>query len=327
MRPKKFASRILSDWKTIENVLNFNPGNIRQNMHLYKCPLILSFLCLLVREDGVDISSKTMTTGEIYTRMVRALYKKFTIRKGIYFVASHYIEAVAATGKLAFDTLLSGDPLFSGSKVIKMVGKDVFDYGFLIGHEDVRLIRDETVDILVTFAHRSIQEFFGAFFYIWTLNKGESIEHLFCYQGDPICLNNPLFLHFCLWFLKSDQVYFTIENADEIYRNLMDYVKKSIDRPAIARAITELYPALGHEGADKNVEAFTEELLFHAGIMYNDETLQKTEDRKRVSFEERSHEWSMASTSTDIKTSSTGKTHQWFVILNFLPLGRGPEGQ
>ena len=301
---KKFASRILHDVKTAEKVLNFNPGNIRQNIPLYKCPLILSFLCFLVREGGVDILSTAMTIGEIYTRMVRALYKKFTIRKGINFVASLFIEAVANTGKLAFETLLTGNPFLSRSKVIETVGADGFDYGFLIGHEDFCLKLDETADIFVTFAHRSIQEFFGAFFFIWTLSRGNSIEHLLGYQGDPIFLTNPLFLHFCLWFLKSDQVYFTIENADQIYRNLLDFVKQSIDRSAIGRAITATYPALDLNGTDKHVEDFTEEVL---DIMCRDDTLQKTDEIKRKSFEERSHEWSMASTSTDAKVSSTGK--------------------
>ena len=40
-------------------------------------------------------------------------------------------------GKLAWETLLSGDPLFERSRVEREVGKDAFDYGFLIGHEDL----------------------------------------------------------------------------------------------------------------------------------------------------------------------------------------------
>ena len=53
---------------------------------------------------------------------------------------------------------------------------DAFDYGLLIGHEDFRLIRDETADIYVTFPHRSIQEFLGAFYFICELHRGYRIE-------------------------------------------------------------------------------------------------------------------------------------------------------
>ena len=61
-----------------------------------------------------------------------------------------------SVGKLALKTLLSGNPLLQRSVVIKEVGPDAFDYGLLIGHEDFRLIRDETANIFVTFPHRSI---------------------------------------------------------------------------------------------------------------------------------------------------------------------------
>ena len=60
--------------------------------------------------------------------------------------------------------------------VIQEVGPDAFDYGLLIGHEDFRLIQDETADIYVTFPHRSIQEFLGAFYFICQIHKGSHIE-------------------------------------------------------------------------------------------------------------------------------------------------------
>ena len=62
--------------------------------------------------------------------------------------------------------------------MIKDVGPDAFDYGLLIGHDDFRLIRDETADIYVTFPDRIIQEFLGAFYFIMMLNEGQSIESL-----------------------------------------------------------------------------------------------------------------------------------------------------
>ena len=67
---------------------------------------------------------------------------------------------------------MSAKSLIQRSDVIKEVGDDAFDYGMLIGHEDAhRLLRDETADLFVTFTHRSIQEFLGAFFFYSGLIK------------------------------------------------------------------------------------------------------------------------------------------------------------
>ena len=68
--------------------------------------------------------------------MVRCLYKKFTIRKGIPFEISEFNRITMLIGKLAYDTLLSGNPLLQRSRVLAEVGPDAFDYGLLIGHED-----------------------------------------------------------------------------------------------------------------------------------------------------------------------------------------------
>ena len=109
-------------------------------------------MCLLVREDDFDVANKTTHVGEIYTRMVRCLYKKFTIRKEIHFENDNFIKTIVAIGKLALETLLSGNPLLRRSDVMNKVGKDAFDFGLLIGHEDAhRLIRDETADIFCDF--------------------------------------------------------------------------------------------------------------------------------------------------------------------------------
>ena len=121
-------------------------------------------------------------------------------------------------------TLLSGDPLLKRSDVIREIGEGAFDYGLLIGHEDFRLIRDETADIFVTFPHRSIQEFLGVLYFIWMLNKGKTVQYLVgsdCVK--PIFLTNPLFLQFCLWFLWDDQTYFNFEKRHTVYKCLIQF--------------------------------------------------------------------------------------------------------
>ena len=215
-KAEAFACKLLSDQNKIQDVLNFAPTDFRKDVPIYKCPILLSFMCLLVREDDIDFLSTTIHTGEIYTRTIRCLYKKFAIRKNIEYEDTEFVRAVTKIGKLALETLLSGNPLLRRSQVIKEAGPDAFDYGLLIGHEDFRLIRDETADICVTFPHRTIQEFLGAFYFIMMLNDGESIESLLCSNGrEPIFLMNPLFLHFCLYILYSDQEYIILKNRDQ----------------------------------------------------------------------------------------------------------------
>ena len=66
---KKFAYEILKNNSLVRLVLAYNPGNFKE-IRLAKCPILLSFMCLLVREDQIDLSNDNIDTGEIYTRMV-----------------------------------------------------------------------------------------------------------------------------------------------------------------------------------------------------------------------------------------------------------------
>ena len=60
---------------------------------------------------------------------------------------------MTSIGKLAWQTLLSGDLMFRKKEVIREVGSEAFEWGLLIGDEDPEGLSDETADILVTFAH------------------------------------------------------------------------------------------------------------------------------------------------------------------------------
>ena len=133
---EKFSFRILADNNKVLDVLNFSPVDFKEGIKLFKFPILLSFICLLVREEDIDLSSKSLSSGEIYMRMVRCLYKKFTIRIGVDYQESEFIETMTKLGKLAFETLLSGNPLLQKREVSENIGDDAFKYGLLIGHED-----------------------------------------------------------------------------------------------------------------------------------------------------------------------------------------------
>ena len=227
---EEFASRILPDRQKIDQVLTFNPVSGRDR-GLHSVPILLSFMCLLVREDGIDLISKATNFGEIYTRMVRCLYKKFTIRKKIEFLINEFTNVLKSLGKLALETLLSNKPLMKREKVKREVGEDAFDYGLLIGHEDAhKLIRDETADIFVTFPHMTIQEFLGSYWFVCRLCSGENLKAILGSDcKTPVFLTNPLFLQFCLWFLQSSDEYFTFDRKQEAYDSLISYTTQLVD--------------------------------------------------------------------------------------------------
>ena len=228
---KKFALCVVLDEQKVEQILDFNPAGGKQDIALHKCPILLSFICILVRENALDLSDNTIPTGEIYTQMIQCLYKKFTIRRSTEYDEIELTRIVGLIGKLAWETLLSKKSLFKRSRVEREVGKDVFDYGFLIGYED--LIGDVKADILITFAHRSIHEFFGAFFFVLQLIEGKDIDSILgTGRKDPIIVKNPLFLHFIFWFLskKCGEDYFSLDNTDEACEILDSYIYNRIHR-------------------------------------------------------------------------------------------------
>ena len=244
---RKFASCIVPDAKVVEQIIDYNPTGGKQEILLCQCPVLLSFMCILVREKAVNLTDKTMPTGEIYTRMIQCLYKKFTIRKEIRYDDGELTRVLGLVGKLAWETLLSGNPLFERSRVEREVGEDAFDYGFLIGNED--LIGDLKADILITFAHRSIQEFFGAYGFVSLLNNRENrlLDLDDRESKEDIVLMNPLFLHFCFWFLsgRCNREYFPHVDMKTACIELYTCVPKRIQRRVLnLRHIVQEYPAV-----------------------------------------------------------------------------------
>ena len=241
---EKFASRIVGDKRKVKAVLDFNPAGERSDRPVHNVPILLSFLCLLTKEDNIDLSDKTISMGEIYFRMVRCLYKKFTIRKDIEFQANSFLEVLKLLGKLALDTLLSGNPLLRRSEIVKQISTYVFDYGLLIGHEDFRLIRDETADIFVTFPHRSLQEFLAAFYFVLSLGKSQTVKDLD--KAIQEVLKNPLFAEFCLWFLDESNRFFSFPERSVAIELLSSYVAEPIDDVEVDfLELEKKYPALG----------------------------------------------------------------------------------
>ena len=73
-----------------------------------------------------------MTIGEIYTHLVRYLYRKFTTRKKIPLDNDDFIRVLERIGKLAWQTLISGKYSLQSKMVIEEIGDYAFDYGLNI---------------------------------------------------------------------------------------------------------------------------------------------------------------------------------------------------
>ena len=190
-------------------------------------PHFALIFCLLVAEQETDLSNETISIGDIYTRLVKCLYKKYTIRKDINYDISDFLGVLKSVGKLALRILISNNPLLQRSEVLRIVGQFAFDYGLFAGHEDIGLLGDPAADLYVTYSHRSLEEFFGSFGFIQALCEDEDILGSNC--EEPIFMMNPLVWSFCLWFLSSPV--FEFPHRDECYDKLTSYVAECINQP------------------------------------------------------------------------------------------------
>ena len=163
----KFASNVLKSQTLKQFVLlyagHFGFTCFDRPSPFSKCPLLLMALCLLINENEI-VNGGEVDTSEIIFRLIRCLYRKYTMNKGTVFENESFLEMLRKVGCVAWKTMLDGNPLLERSTIMREVGEEAFDSGLLIGHEDFRVIREETADIFVTFPQRAIQEFLGAFY-------------------------------------------------------------------------------------------------------------------------------------------------------------------
>ena len=174
--------------------------------------------------------------------MVQCLYKKFTIRKGVQYDESEFVKMMKTVGKLALKTIITNNPFLKKKEVFRIAGNLAFEYGFFAGHENVRLCTDPVADISVTYAHRSLEEFFGSFGFLQALNDGKSVADILGSDCEkPIFMVNPLVLIFCLWFLSKEYFKF----SEKIYDKLTSFVAKRIDRYTLdLDNIEDIFPAI-----------------------------------------------------------------------------------
>ena len=239
---ERFTSNFFKDENQIRKVMEFAPSGSGKDFPIQQTPILLSFFCFLVAEQEIDLSDRTISLGDIYTLLVKCLYKKFTNKKNIPFKVAEFNKVMKSVGKLAFKTLTSNNPLLRRTEVLEMIGDFAFEYGLFAGHEDIRLCTDPIADIYVTYAHRSLEEFFGSFGFIQALNEGKSVEDILGSEK-PIFMVNPLVLRFCLSLLSSSD--FDFLKKGKGYDKLTSCVAERIDTKVFnPYEVRRRYPAI-----------------------------------------------------------------------------------
>ena len=225
-------------------IMLFSPSDSQDRFPIQQCPILLSFFCFLVFEQEIELEETSISMGDIYIHLVKSLYRKFTVRKGIAYKASDFNSLMKSVSKLALRTLMSDNPLLQKSEVLQIVGQFAFDYGLFAGHEDIRLCGDPTADIYVTYPHRSLEEFFGSYGFIQALNEGQSIDDILGSEcEEPIFMMNPLVFRFCLLFSSSSD--FDFSQRGGCYDKLTSYVTKRIDSKVFdLKEVRDRYPAI-----------------------------------------------------------------------------------
>ena len=185
------CSRLLRDKNLIEPVLDLNT----ESDALYRCSILLAFLCLLVNVGEIGIKQKTIRAGEIYYRLVRYLYQKLSLHGGLY-KFSRFVKFLKGIGKIAFEQLQQNSLAFLRTELAQDIVNDAINCGILVQYSF-----PGSSDIWLTFPHISIQEFLGAEYFI--LNSGKRMENVIGSLAQrAMLLNKPSFLHFCLYFFN-----------------------------------------------------------------------------------------------------------------------------
>ena len=76
---ENFASRVLVDRHKVRDVLQYSPSGWE---YLYVCPIIFLIVCVLMKNEAIDLGSKSFCNGELYFKLVRYLYVKYTKQIG-----------------------------------------------------------------------------------------------------------------------------------------------------------------------------------------------------------------------------------------------------
>ncbi len=163
---RKYIEKVIEDETKWEAAFRYTENSAIEEMWRY--PILVLFLCLLVNWGAVDLDKENLLVGEFYTRLLNCIFRRFIAEKigkdKQEEEEAKQEETLLKIGKLAFKGLLTNKVAYKKRDILKTVGPNAFKYGILIGTDEWEGRRDmpENADIFVHFVHKSIQEYLAA---------------------------------------------------------------------------------------------------------------------------------------------------------------------
>ncbi len=206
---KKYTEKVIKDTTKQQAAYEYTQHSVIEEMWRY--PILVLFLCLLVNWGEIDLNEETLPVGEFYTRLLNCLYKRYLTKlldKETKAEAEMRREDVLLRiGKIAFQGMLSNKVAYRMSEILSEIGTEAFAYGILIGNGEYQGNRflDENADMFVYFAHKSIQEYLAAKYFIHQMStENQNITDLLGKKHNlDFIERNLMFLTFCGYFIKK----------------------------------------------------------------------------------------------------------------------------
>ena len=155
-----FCDRALHSKDQKNAVVLFYENNFMRGGITFASPMLLQFICILVENDtDLDLARNKVAKGEIYWRLVRCIYRKYCEGRNVRFNHDELTEIFGEIGKFALKTMKNEQNCFQRGEIIRELGENAFELGFLVGYKDFRLVANETTDISVTFLHETLRIF------------------------------------------------------------------------------------------------------------------------------------------------------------------------
>ena len=175
---KQFASKILPDEEDVEGLLEYLRKHDLEEMA--EIPLLLLMLCLLWKKKKPQLPT---SRAEIYVEFIQTLLDHMAIKDSDNVATGksidEYQEELSKIGKLAFDALLEDRPHFNFSK---FPHGDLFKELIHVGFFQVSKLSAWSREKIVSFLHKSFQEFLAAWFIVQEV-KVKKNETVTCLSG------------------------------------------------------------------------------------------------------------------------------------------------
>ena len=232
---KQYVSQILKKRSLVDPVLQFNDKNFISDPG-FASPLLLSFISILADNGELDLTKKNVAVGEIYFKLVRFLFNKYILKQGSKYSEEMFMDFLVRVGEVGLKGMIEGGPW--KMQELGQFDVDPLEVGILTLHETSSGLSDPNA-MLVTFAHSTLQYFFGSMRFTYGPIKGIA--------SYSIAFSTMLsfFFYFCIWASGSKTSPIASEAKSEAYNAMASFVAEEIDAEKFDfSVICERYPPI-----------------------------------------------------------------------------------